>query len=96
MGKCGRSYPYSIAVGNIDGLPDIPVQNEESFNDSIYENNERPVFLGHYWLRGNASLCRENICCLDYSVAKGGKLVAYRFNDAKSNQNINPISTVSR
>jgi hypothetical protein len=24
-------------------------------------------------------LQRENICCLDYSVAKDGKLVAYRY-----------------
>jgi hypothetical protein len=45
----------------------------------VYGRDDRPVFFGHYWLQGNPSLYRENICCLDYSVAKGGKLVAYRF-----------------
>lgn len=25
-------------------------------------------------------LNKDNICCLDYRVAKGGKLVAYRLN----------------
>lgn len=69
----------SIAVGNLDGLPDLSVQNDESLNGSVYGRDERPAFFGHYWLRGNPSLYQENICCLDYSVAKGGKLVAYRF-----------------
>jgi len=69
----------SIAVGKIEGLPNMPVRNEESLNRSVYGRNERPVFFGHYWLRGNPSLYRENICCLDYSVAKGGKLVAYQY-----------------
>ncbi|WP_206017961.1 hypothetical protein [Rhodohalobacter barkolensis] len=45
----------------------------------MYGRDDRPVFFGHYWLQGNPSLYRENICCLDYSVAKGEKLVAYRF-----------------
>jgi hypothetical protein len=77
----------SIAVGNIDGLPVIPVQNHEFHHDSLYGREERPVFFGHYWLRGNPSLYRENICCLDYSVAKGGKLVAYRFDGEEKLRN---------
>lgn len=44
-----------------------------------YFPEELPVFFGHYWLKHEPSLQRENICCLDYSVAKDGKLVAYRF-----------------
>lgn len=44
-----------------------------------YGPEEKPVFFGHYWLRGAPSLYRGNVCCLDYSVAKGGELVAYRF-----------------
>jgi hypothetical protein len=38
-----------------------------------------PVFFGHYWLRGNPMLYRGNICCLDYRIAKKGHLAAYRF-----------------
>ncbi len=74
----GHTYE-SIAVGNIKDLPDLPIQNGQSLNDTVYGRDERPVFFGHYWLRGNPSLYRDNICCLDYSVAKGGKLVAYQF-----------------
>ena len=47
-----------------------------------YGENERPVFFGHYWLTGLPKLIRDNVCCLDYSVAgyRGdGRLVAYRF-----------------
>jgi len=47
-----------------------------------YQRQEKNVFFGHYWLKGEPSLYKENICCLDYSVAKGGKLVAYRHGGA--------------
>lgn len=49
---------------------------------NFYEEHERPVFFGHYWLMGNPVLMRENVCCLDFSVAGcrgNGRLVAYRF-----------------
>jgi len=39
----------------------------------------KPVFLGHYWFKGEPKRLAPNVACLDYSVAKGGKLVAYRW-----------------
>ncbi len=46
----------------------------------IYGNQERPVFFGHYWLlQPHPAIMRSNICCLDFSVAKEGALMAYRF-----------------
>jgi hypothetical protein len=39
---------------------------------------EVPVFFGHYWLKGNPEQEHPKAMCLDYSVAKGGKLVAAR------------------
>ena len=40
-------------------------------------HDEKPVFLGHYWMEGDPAPLATNIACLDYSVAKpGGKLVA--------------------
>lgn len=48
----------------------------------FYGENERPVFFGHYWLTGLPKLIRDNVCCLDFSVAgyRGdGRLAAYRF-----------------
>ena len=49
-----------------------------------YPPEEKPVFFGHYWLREeNPYLQSQNVCCLDFSVAKEGMLVAYRFNNEK-------------
>ncbi|MEQ1609984.1 MAG: metallophosphoesterase [Hyphomonadaceae bacterium] len=39
----------------------------------------KPVFVGHYWLRGEPGPLSERVVCVDYSVAKGGKLAAYRW-----------------
>jgi len=39
---------------------------------------EKPIFVGHYWLNEKSpKLLSENSACLDYSVAKAGKLMAY-------------------
>ena len=38
-----------------------------------------PVFIGHYWLTGTPRLLTDTVACLDYSIAKGGQLVAYRW-----------------
>lgn len=38
-----------------------------------------PLFFGHYWLTGNPAQLSEKAACVDYSIAKGGKLVAYRW-----------------
>lgn len=45
-----------------------------------YKPDQVPVFFGHYWMKGKLELQKPNVCCLDYSVAKGGVLVAYRWN----------------
>ncbi|TVR36523.1 MAG: phosphoesterase [Balneolaceae bacterium] len=73
----------TLIVGQMDTLPDKPVAPSALPSSSPYRENELPVFFGHYWLRGNPSLYRSNVCCLDYSVAKQGKLVAYRFDGEK-------------
>jgi hypothetical protein len=47
----------------------------------VYGKEEKPVFFGHYWLEDEIPMLQTpNVCCLDYSVANNGKLVAYRFN----------------
>jgi hypothetical protein len=47
---------------------------------NFFVGDDKNVFFGHYWLQGEPTLYRNNICCLDYSVAKEGKLVAYSLN----------------
>jgi hypothetical protein len=39
-----------------------------------------PVFIGHYWLTGRPGLQTDRVACLDYSAARNGPLVAYRWN----------------
>ncbi len=49
-----------------------------------YPPDERPVFIGHYWLSGKPRPVRPNVACLDYSAVKYGKLVAYRFDGERT------------
>lgn len=55
--------------------------------DYFYPEGELPVFCGHYWFQGNPEVESKNIACVDYSVAKGGNLVAYRWNGEKELMN---------
>lgn len=73
----------SIAVKNDQALPDIPIDKDYLKSAQFYNETDKTVFFGHYWLNGNPQIYRQNICCLDYSVAEKGKLVAYRFNGEK-------------
>lgn len=60
-----------------ESLPDTLIENID--NSIGYPEHEKPLFLGHYWLKGNPTLIENNIACLDYSIAKGGSLCAYRW-----------------
>jgi len=66
-----------LAFGRYEkDITDLPVNT----NDLVgYPDNAPPVFIGHYWLNGTPTPLADNIACLDYSVAKHGKLVAYRW-----------------
>lgn len=72
----------SICVHDDENLPDSGILKTDCQSISFYRD-ELPVFFGHYWLKGKPVLLKPNICCLDYSVAKQGELVAYRMNNEK-------------
>jgi hypothetical protein len=74
----------SISVEPIENIPEQPINVSELKSNDYYQPEDKKVFFGHYWLQGEPSLYKENICCLDYSVAKKGKLVAYRL-DGENN-----------
>jgi len=62
----------------LTNIPNDPINGDHLID---YKKDDKPVFLGHYWMEGNIKPLADNIVCLDYSVAKeGGKLVAYRWN----------------
>ena len=70
------NYQEISVIEMNDKLTDDPVSEPSS---QYYQEDEKPVFFGHYWLQGHPNLYRGNVCCLDYSVAKGGYLAAYRY-----------------
>jgi hypothetical protein len=47
--------------------------------DLGYPLESPPVLFGHYWFSGQPTPLSPNVACLDYSVAKGEKLCAYRW-----------------
>ncbi len=61
-------------------LAHIKIVNQKDFH--AYSDS-RPVFFGHYWLKGKPHLENTQAICLDYSVAKGGVLVACRLTGKK-------------
>ncbi len=81
----------SISVEPIEGLTNDPIEITALKSLDYYPTEDKKVFFGHYWLKGEPLLYRDNICCLDYSVAKGGKLVAYRLDEAHILDNKNLV-----
>lgn len=71
-----------FALPNQLGLPDSLIPAELHKHTAPYPDSDPPVFFGHYWLRADNAppqpLAR-NVACVDYSVAKGGMLCAYRW-----------------
>ena len=64
--------PGNLDIGEASNHPLSPALPK-------YQKDERPCFIGHYWLKGTPKPLTENVACVDYSVAKDGKLVAYRW-----------------
>jgi hypothetical protein len=72
-----RTYREAAIVppGNEGGLPEAPLPSE--WKGHAYSGP--PVLFGHYWFSGSPRVISSQFACLDWSVAKGGPLVAYRF-----------------
>lgn len=64
-----------LMLDDVDDLPDSPLPEHLRLG----HDGDKPVFLGHYWMKGEPSLLSPKVACVDYSVGKGGKLVAYRW-----------------
>lgn len=71
-----------------DPLPDdlcsTPLSSEQKESLLSYSEDEKPVFVGHYWLQGEPEPLRKNLACLDYSAVKYGCLACYRFDGEQS------------
>jgi hypothetical protein len=56
----------------------LPISHGHRAQMVRYGVEEPPLFVGHYWLKGQPKPIASNIACLDYSAVKYGRLVAYR------------------
>jgi len=73
----GRTFA-EVCLPHCPTVPELPLNGEGNW--SGYPSEAPPVMLGHYWLRPESiAPLAPNIGCVDYSVAGGGPLVAYRW-----------------
>ncbi len=80
------------------GLPMDHDLSQQNFSGSLpdsYPADQKPVFFGHYWMRGTPTILTENICCLDWSIAKSGRLAAYRWQGESQLSDQNWVSVAS-
>ena len=70
-----RTTYNDVFMGCPDALTKTPIPTNENYYSYT---DTKPVFFGHYWFSGSPEITNPNAICLDYSVAKGGKLVACR------------------
>lgn len=61
--------------GDSGEIPDVPMP--EGWKAHPYSGV--PVLFGHYWFSGTPAVISPRFACLDFSVAQGGPLVAYRW-----------------
>jgi hypothetical protein len=65
--------------GPTKNIPDLPMPAE--WVGHPYSGP--PVLFGHYWFTGKPEVISPRFACLDYSAARDGLLVAYRFDGEK-------------
>jgi hypothetical protein len=61
--------------GDMELIPDLPMPEEWK----AHPYSGKPVLFGHYWFTGKPEVISPRFACVDYSVAKNGPLVAYRW-----------------
>jgi hypothetical protein len=79
----GRTY-HELCMPLPDDTDNVPHEAAPESLEALcpgYPADAPPLFFGHYWLpfEGKAELIAPNVACLDFSVAKGGPLTAYRW-----------------
>lgn len=52
---------------------------DEAMLFSEYPLHKKPLFMGHYCLRGYTGILQDNLCCVDFCCYRTGRLAAYRW-----------------
>ena len=90
----GKSFE-DISFGNRFKLPKYTIPSQLYIDIPLYQENEKPVFFGHYCLGDHAGVVRSNLCCVDGCVANGGSFISYCW-DGKLPLSQNNIVSVKR
>lgn len=64
-----------VPAGSRDAVPDIDIPPEHRLGPV----EGAPILFGHHWFSGPVRTESPKVACLDWSAAKGGPLVAYRW-----------------
>ncbi len=90
--KVLQNPTYKSLIVNVPSqIIDLDIPQQALKYHKPYLENEIPVFFGHYWKSGNPKILSNTACCVDYSIAKGEKIVAYRWNGEQKLDNNNFI-----
>ena len=89
----GQTYrTYALQADEV--ACDLELEPSVAEKAAPYPTTAKPVFFGHYWLLARRpEILAENVACLDYSLAKGGFLCAYRWNGEQKLSNDNFVCT---
>lgn len=78
--KCCYKDYYMEEIKELNGKK---VDTANLMTTDFYNENDKPVFCGHYWFTGTPKRETKNVACVDYSIGKGEKLAAYRWSGEK-------------
>lgn len=80
-GATYRDYTFSFRDNELANVPLERLSSATIQDARPYGADEPPVLFGHYWMPGDREPgpLTPNVACLDYSVAKNGRLCAYRW-----------------
>lgn len=73
-----RTYKQAAIVGSEEQrrhIPELPLPDSPSPITVVTQ----PTVFGHYWMRGTPAVLSPLHACVDFSVARDGPLVAYRW-----------------
>ena len=90
----GRTFRDLVFPAS-DDIPALPIPAELASALTPYPADAPPTFVGHYWLPPSHPMMplAPNVACLDFSVAKGGPLVAYCWDGAERPLDANQFVT---
>lgn len=76
----GKTY-HDLSLPVSDTVPKLPIVETAETASLGYPEDVPPVFFGHYWLPADKPPVPlgPKVTSLDYSIAKGGALTAYRW-----------------